>query len=161
MTDSSPHQAIWTLAVKLLDSPLAEDKWKGVIEIEATATLEDLHVAIQDAVEFENDHMYEFYIAATPKSGDRRTYSVDDGNIFKTTISQVFPLESGTKLFYWFDFGDDWLFEVSQSRTPPHAAIEGEHYPQLIDEMGTKPIQYPDFDQYDDDEDDENDDDHY
>ncbi len=160
MSELATKKSIWTLNVKLLDCPLAEDKWKCVIEIESSATLEDLHLAIQDAVEFENDHLYEFYIAPSQRSHDRMAYSVDDGNIFNTSIEQVFPLETGNKFFYWFDFGDDWMFEVSLNRKAPHEPVKGETYPQLVDEIGTKPLQYPDFDEYLDDDDDAEDDDY-
>ena len=40
----------------------AEEGWEATIEIESSSTLEDLHFAIQSAVGFDNDHLYEFYI---------------------------------------------------------------------------------------------------
>jgi hypothetical protein len=55
------------------------------------------------------------------------------------------PLPKGQKLFYWFDFGDDWKFEItlkdSKEKKP------GVKYPVVIEEKGRKPEQYPEFDE--------------
>jgi hypothetical protein len=155
--------SILTLTVKLLfdQSPMAGDKWKGTIEIESSSTLADLHSAIQDAVEFEDDHLFEFYIAKSPRAyNDRiRFIGYDDdfsddeyGSIFDTKISDIFPLETGKKFFYWFDFGDNWMFEISKGRKADKDPVKGEEYPRLVDEKGVKPVQYPDYDDEDIDE---------
>ena len=56
---------IWILKIKLLFGAYAEDDWEGEIEVESESTLEDLHFAIIQAVGFDNDHLYEFYVART------------------------------------------------------------------------------------------------
>ena len=53
---------IWMLKVELLFGAYAEEECIRVIEIDSSSTLEDLHLAIQDAVDFDNDHLCEFYI---------------------------------------------------------------------------------------------------
>ena len=40
----------------------ASEDWYRLIEIESNADLETLHLCIQDAVNFENDHLYEFIL---------------------------------------------------------------------------------------------------
>ena len=149
--------SIMTLTVKLLpdESPLAQEKWKGMIEIDSASTLEDLHLAIQNAVEFENDHLYEFYIAKSPMARERIRFTgyedeFDDEDyvsIFDTKISDIFPLEKGQKFFYYFDFGDNWMFEISKSRKADKEPVAGEEYPALVAEQGVAPVQYPDFDE--------------
>ena len=62
---------IWTLKIKLLFGLYAEDSWEGTLEIDGASTLDDLHNAIQRAVDFDNDHLYEFYISRTERSRDR------------------------------------------------------------------------------------------
>jgi Plasmid pRiA4b ORF-3-like protein len=48
------------------------------IEIGADQTLEELHLAIQDAYEFDNDHLYSFFLSG--KAWDNRTeYSLPEG----------------------------------------------------------------------------------
>ena len=70
---------IWTLKVELLFGAYAEDKWDGLIEIESSSTLEELHFAIIDAVNFENDHLYEFYVSRTERSRDRLRFDEESG----------------------------------------------------------------------------------
>src|SRR5438093_12511339 len=45
-----------------------------VLEIDERATLEDLHLAIQKAVSFDNDHLYDFY-ASRPYRNRQIRYS--------------------------------------------------------------------------------------
>ena len=54
---------ILTLTVTLPSGAYATGKWQGVIEIHSSSSLEALHFAIQDALGFDNDHLYEFFIA--------------------------------------------------------------------------------------------------
>ena len=69
---------IYTLNIDLQPSPVSGAKWSRKIEIPADATLEYLHNVIQDVVEFENDHLYEFHTAKTPFSRTRqRTFGMD------------------------------------------------------------------------------------
>ena len=69
---------IWTLQIKLLSGRWAEKDWAATIALDASSTLEDLHHIIQQAVGFDNDHLYGFYVARTPWSRDRVRY---DGSV--------------------------------------------------------------------------------
>ena len=62
---------IWTIKIQLLFGLYAEEKWESTVEVDSTSTLEDIHYVIQSAVEFDNDHMYEFYTSRTERSRDR------------------------------------------------------------------------------------------
>lgn len=120
--------------------------WSCTIEMEDSSTLEDLHYVIQQAVEFNDDHLYEFYLATSERSRDKdviASYEYAD----EITLESIFPIPSGKKLFYLFDFGDDWLFHVSLTRKAPFRAKSGVNYPRLIDESGERPEQYPDWDE--------------
>jgi hypothetical protein len=48
--------------------------------------LEDLHLAIIDAIDFYDDHLYAFYISRTERSRDKRIFDEDNGGIFDVTI---------------------------------------------------------------------------
>ena len=69
------------LKVKLMSGSYANGAWEGVIEIHSSSTLEELHLAIQKATNFDNDHMYQFYIARTERSRER--VSFDDESLNK------------------------------------------------------------------------------
>ena len=111
---------IWTLRVKL---PLTRSECVRVIEIEPNASLLQLHEAIQEAVDFDNDHLFELFIGRHPGN---RAYSVggepnwDNFNPVKAygnvRISSVWPLPPGMKLYYLFDFGDQWIFQINKTR---------------------------------------------
>jgi hypothetical protein len=122
--------------------------WSADIELDDNSTLEDVHNAIQHAVDFDNDHLYAFFVARTERARDRTVYDDENGKLYDTAISDVFPLPPKKRLFYLFDFGDYWMFRVSKSRKSPHAAIDGIEYPRVVNETGVKPVQY-DFDDED------------
>ncbi|WP_295427028.1 hypothetical protein [uncultured Thiodictyon sp.] len=141
---------IWTLQIKLLSGHWAEKDWAATIALDASSTLEDLHYIIQQAVDFDDDHLYGFFVARTPRSRDRVRYNYDpddeeDDRLYTTTLESLFPLPKGRKLFYLFDYGDYWIFQISRTRSKPFAAQPGVDYPSLIDESGEKPEQYPAF----------------
>jgi len=138
---------IWLFKVELLFGAYAEDDWEGEIEIESSATLEDLHFAIIDAVSFDNDHLYEFYVSRTERSRDRLRFDEDNGEIYNRTIDSLYPLEKGRKLFYMFDYGDHWLFKITKSRKKPQEQKPGHKYPKLVSVKGKAPEQYPVWDE--------------
>lgn len=61
----------------------------------------------------------------------------------------MFPLPAKQSLFYLFDWGDEWIFKISQTRKRPHEPVKGMTYPAIESESGTKPSQYPAFDEDD------------
>ena len=134
---------IWTLNVELLFGTYANEGWNGLIEIESSSTLEDLHFAIIDAVNFANDHLYEFYVSRTERSRIRLRFSEEGGKIYNTTLESLYPLEKGRKLYYLFDYGDHWLFKIAKSRKSPQKPETGIKYPRLLSETGKAPVQYP------------------
>ena len=68
------------MKVALLFGAYAEEEWEGTIEIESSSTLEDLHFALHDILNFDNDHMYEFYVSRTERSRDRISYDDEFSN---------------------------------------------------------------------------------
>jgi hypothetical protein len=146
--DEDDGSMIWTLRVELLDGLHAgEEECVRVIEIVSSATLEDLHLAIQDAVDFDNDHLYEFYVARTERSRDRQRFDEENGGIGTTTLEDIYPLEKGKKLYYLFDYGDNWRFKITKIRKKPHPPLEDIEYPRVIESTGGNPDQYPDWEE--------------
>ena len=139
---------ITTLRVKCL--PIKECIY--LIEIDNSASVLDLHSAIQQAVDFDNDHMFEFFIGRTPRNraisvgGDPNWNTFDPFTHYeKVLLSEIFPLPSGMKLFYLFDFGDSWMFQITKSTRKAKAPLPGVSYPRVVDAKGGNPEQYPEW----------------
>ena len=128
---------IFTLTITF---PYDEDDipWSRTIEVKEDFTLGKLHKYIQQLVEFDDDHLYEFYLGRNPRN---RAHSVPNN----TKLNQIYP-SNGLKLYYLFDFGDSWLFEISKSRKKK-SVEEKQDYPILIESTGINPEQYPDYEE--------------
>jgi hypothetical protein len=46
------------------------------------------------------------------------------------------------KLYYHFDFGDDWYFEIRRSRAKPKEPTPRVQYPRVVEATGPNPRQY-------------------
>ena len=120
------------------------EKWYRSIEIDLETNLEDLHHCIQAAIGFDNDHLYEFFIANTTRSPDRTRFNDENRGLWDYSVADLFPLPKNKKLFYLFDFGDSWHFRISKSpkraRNPEAEVV----YPRVTEIVGDNPEQYPD-----------------
>lgn len=134
---------ILVLKVKLLFGTYANSEWEGVIEINSSSTLEDFHHAIQDALGFDNDHLYEFFIARTERSRERVRFDDESGGLYSTTVEGLYPLADGRHLYYLFDYGDHWLFKITKTKKNYQEPDPHVTYPRLIHETGKRPEQYP------------------
>jgi len=137
---------IYTLTVQCVSGAYLREECIRVIEIPENYTLAHLHDAIQDSVGFGKDHPYEFYAARTPRGKKTFFRDLEDGcdqdlDYLGVLLSEVWPL-SPRKLFYLFDFGDMWIFEVRKARKlkEPEPGVE---YPRVVEAEGPNPEQYP------------------
>ncbi|MEM7373577.1 MAG: plasmid pRiA4b ORF-3 family protein [Bacteroidota bacterium] len=119
--------------------------WRRIV-IAATSSLHDLHQIIQLAIDFDDDHLYAFYL--DNKLHSRRAYNhpwsqrppyADD-----ITLGEL-PIDEGHLFMYYFDFGDSWEFEVVLEKIekdkPAYMA------PQVLESKGEAPEQYPDYEE--------------
>ncbi len=113
-----------------------EEPWSRTIEVKEDFTLVKFHRYIQSIVEFDDDHLYEFFIGKNPRN---KVSSVPK----KTQLNEVYPLK-GYKLYYLFDFGDSWLFEIKKSRKKI-TEDKKVKYPRVIESSGVNPEQYPEY----------------
>ncbi|WP_175573134.1 hypothetical protein [Thalassotalea sp. PP2-459] len=125
----------------------ANHAWGCSIELPSDFSLEEVHLAIQNALEFDDDHMYEFSISNSIRGKNVSEYTCDSDEIYKTTIENILESSKGKKIYYLFDYGDNWVFQISRSRKKPFTAELDTFYPRVIDESGVKPIQYPDWEE--------------
>jgi len=139
---------ILTLEIKLIFSLWWNKPCVRVIEIEDEASLFDLHDAIQDAVGFDRDHLFHFFVANSDSPQAHRHWlseaeSYEDWyDEFRTIhLTEIWPLKPRKKLYYLFDFGDRWTFLVSKRRGVKKSE-DGASYPRVIDRAGSDPVQY-------------------
>ena len=128
---------IYTLT---LSFPYDEDEepWSRTIEVKETFTLKQLHNYVQKIIDFDNDHLYEFYIGRTPRN---RAQIVPK----RAKLNEIYPI-TGYKLYYLFDFGDCWLFQIKKSRKKKTEDNQ-KKYPILIESKGENPEQYSGFEE--------------
>ena len=143
---------ITTLKLTLVRGLYCEDDWTANIELDESSTLEALHYAIQKAVGFDNDHSFSFFYSRTDRSRSREYFHDDDESIVTKKVKDLFPLPERQSLFYLFDWGDEWVFKISQSRKRLKEAVTGVSYPRVESESGIKPVQYPSYDDEEDEE---------
>ncbi len=118
------------------------DIWYRMIEIDFRSDLEALHLAIQDAIDFDNDHLYEFFVANSIHSHDKKRFDEDNQGLWEYSVDDLFPLPKHKKLFYLFDYGDSWYFRITKSRKKPKQNEAGINYPRVVEQVGKNPEQY-------------------
>ena len=111
----------------------AEEPWSKTIDVKENFKLYQLHSYIQRLVEFDDDHLHEFFIGKNPR---KRVNEVPED----VALNEIYPL-TGLKLYYLFDFGDCWLFQIIKSRKKLFAE-KGVKYPVLVESTGVNPEQY-------------------
>ena len=143
---------IWTMRIECIGGGYWERECVRTIEIDSGSSLFDLHDAIQDAVDFDQDHLFEFFAGRNRRN---RKVEFDDSDDWEDSIDtysriqldQVYPLPKSCKLYYHFDFGDDWYFEVQRSRKKPRPPESDAQYPRVIEASGPNPEQYPSWEE--------------
>nr|HMQ29247.1 plasmid pRiA4b ORF-3 family protein [Chloroflexaceae bacterium] len=112
------------------------------IEIADDQNLEDLHLAIQQALGWDDDHLYSFFMGRRPydranevgspwSDSARRTYQVSVGSL---------GLKAKQKFLYLFDYGDEHLFTLEVLQINPQAPRG--NYPKVVAREGRAPRQY-------------------
>ncbi len=92
------------------------------LRIPADMMLADLHTAIQDAMGWEDCHLYQFTDVRKQYDYDMtwraaEPYEYDDEYDVKTQDSKAVTIskylkEAGDKIMYTYDFGDSWRHEI-------------------------------------------------
>jgi hypothetical protein len=124
------------------------------IEMRADQTLEYLHFAIQDAYEWDADHLYSFFMSGRAWDEDSE-YTLPEGEWdeipeepsagpgdVRTTTIESLGLKPRQEFMYLFDYGDEWRFKVRVHAINENADPKAE-YPRLVESVGEAPEQYP------------------
>lgn len=124
--------------------------WRD-IEMLGRHTLHNLHEMIQVAFDWDDDHLYSFFMSGTfwdqgsaishPLAGD----TSDASEIELAALS----LETGKRFAYLFDFGDEWrhMVEVKEIGDTAVSGKKKDEYPKITRTKGEAPPQYPDWDE--------------
>ncbi len=156
---------LYTLEVILASGPITEasaKKNKVVmrrIAIRGDQTLEDLHRAIFDAFDFEEEHMYEFqlgkgfhdpkgprYVLPMVLANPLGEVPAPAGDVTRTTLDSL-GLKVDRSFGHWFDFGDDWLHQIDVVAIKEN--VPRTEYPKVVARKGESPPQYVNWDEED------------
>jgi hypothetical protein len=162
---------IYTFRVRILEGldvpEAARSVWRE-IEIAANQTLADLGEAIPLAFDFDDPHLWSFFLSGRAWDHDSE-YALDSQPdpfggpraraARRALIGDVpWPGASGKKEFlFLFDYGDEWHFGVELVRQSPTVEASA-GYPRVVAHMGDAPPQYPDLDEEEEEAMDEEDD---
>jgi hypothetical protein len=136
-TRAKPFDGVYRLTIKL-----KFHDFTMTLDAPATMSLYHLHTEILNAVGFDDDHLWIFYL------GHSRASSIEIGETEDAFPADVtlgdLALEKGQKLQFIFDFGDWWefLIEVKDRR-----AGETMKAAQMVKQIGKPPTQYPWFEE--------------
>lgn len=149
-------RTILTLSIECVAGRYWEWPFRRVIEAHQDMTLGEVAWLILHEVGFDSgDHLSTFFIGAHPfgsygwltETGEweRDGVEPEDDEKWEIPLSALFPLPKRRYLYYWYDFGDDWKFEI-RKKGKPHPPVPRRKYPRLIEKEGRKPTQYPRYD---------------
>jgi len=115
--------------------------WRSV-QLPLTATLGDLHAAIQVLFGWDGDHLHAFHVGGVHYSDAlfdlEETEDEEDAR-----LRDVFP-SGGPKVTYVYDFGAEWTHEITRQKTI--TLDSGQAYPVCVAFGGDSPVEYPDED---------------
>jgi shikimate kinase len=114
------------------------------IVLSSEHTLEDLHEAIQDAFEFDRDHLYAFFTDGIPWSCHQILAPQDtEGPFADEVLIGELGLVPGQFMKYVFSFGSEWHFKIEILEI---IGDKGPDSPVITEKRGKSPEQYPSWD---------------
>jgi hypothetical protein len=125
----------------------AKSLFSRTLELRSKQTLDDLHHAVQRALDWGSDHLYSFFMSgeehdeltrfSCPLEDDRPPWTDE------AVIGELGLVRRHTFL-YLFDYGDNHLFEIKVADIHPEAGRG--RYPRVVAAKGEAPEQYPRYD---------------
>lgn len=155
--DSLPPVArprVYVMDVYIVDGPIEPDFFNTHpiisrrIELLEHHTLADLHQAIFQAFDRQEDHLYEFQIGGKgPHDPKNRVYGLPQalrreedemaaGDVETTTLATA-GISVDQPFGYWFNFGDDWWHQVNLVEVRANTCLDG--FPRVTGRVGDSP----------------------
>ena len=139
----------------------ARSVWRR-IAVRGNQTLNDLHEAIFQAFDRDDEHTYSFFFPRPGRKGQAalrgaqeytHPFNAAEPGPFAdkplksagTTRLSALGLTAGRTFLYLFDFGDEWWHEITVEETD--APDDKGQYPRIIEKRGKSPPQYPDLEE--------------
>lgn len=126
----------------ILKVSLDKNIWR-MIKLSHNTTFHELHLIIQQAFDFDNDHMYAFYTGSSYRNG-KEFYSANplgESDEYEDLTIEDAEIYKGQQFVYLFDFGDMWEFKIQVMDF-----IEDEETDaKIIESKGESPQQYPEW----------------
>ncbi|HUY78411.1 MAG TPA: plasmid pRiA4b ORF-3 family protein [Ktedonobacterales bacterium] len=134
-----------TFQEHMLQPKSADHIWRR-IELRGDQTLHDLHLAIQDAFGWDDDHLYAFFM--TGKAWDQRDayyspFDQDEELIASAVRIDELGLRARRTFMYLFDFGDELRHTVKVESVQRDGVQADVAYPRTIERHGDNVPQYP------------------
>lgn len=116
------------LQIKVTLKDVRPAVWRR-IEVRASGTFWDLHVAIQDAMGWTDSHLHQFNVRSGSKTIDEIGIPDEEAILgfpvvrpgWKVRLAEYFD-HVGARAIYEYDFGDDWNHELRVEAIRPRAA---------------------------------------
>ncbi len=123
------------------------------IEIEGDDTLYDLHLQIQDAFGWDNDHLFSFYMSnrirdenseysGNPLGGEPSSIETEPIGTAANTEIRNLRLRKGKHFKYLFDYGDRLIHTIEVLGKYNRGDEENEAYPRITEKAGDPSPQY-------------------
>ena len=149
---------IFTLSIVCVGGRYFKEPYQFLIKAPVELTLDDLASHILRMVDFKrDDHLDQFYLANSVRG--QKTWFMQDGewdddaHVMDMQLSAIFPLPKHKKLFYLYDFGASWRFQITKRGKETQSQPEIE-YPCIVSETGSKPKEFGDEVNWDGDDED-------
>lgn len=155
----SKPRAVYQIKIDLIRMGFdeIEEEISRIIEIEDKQTLYDLHRNIQNLFDWDNDHMFSFYLSEKLYDWDNE-YSANP--VGEHTVSSYgkqskpaaeyelrdLDLSMGFSFWYLFDYGDKLVHKITVEKIREMKPEES-GFPKLIDSKGDNPSQYGVFEE--------------
>lgn len=135
---------------------------RRTVAVRSDQTLVDLHDALRFAFEWDDDHLYSFWLDGKfwSRTGDEYTHPwhAAEPNPLEGFVIGPSPrsaevrldrieLTKGQRIAYVFDFGDEWRLRLTLRQVTDD---DGQQYPRLLKSVGDAPPQYPDYEEIED-----------
>lgn len=144
-----------TVGYQFKASLLQDSNIYRVIEINPNLSLNNLAEAIIESFDFDFDHCFGFF-DQNPNQGPiydsiekyelfndlPDVESTDAGSVKQTKIKDVWA-HMKKKMYFLFDYGDNWIFEVGLENINTNSRSTHRHLHDIIKTVGNSPEQYP------------------
>jgi len=135
---------VYTLSIDYVGGGYPGEKFQRIIEVPCDMSLSSLHVLIQYMTGFNDEKIHDFYVASSirgrkiwfKRGGE---WKADGESAFAEPIDRVFISKTKRKLYYSFEFGDNWIFEIGR-KGEKEAPLCDKNYPRIVHARGMRPI---------------------